>query len=507
MAGEKSIMYDPILGQFRRRDKGGGSDFDPNGIYPGLTAGNLLGKDGDAVLDQTTGKLFRSSGGDESISDGEAKISFLRGALEHVNGVSMPFTASHFRSIGYNAFNPDNVLNNVKIEGGQLVEAEGWRTAYVHVLQGVLNSNNGYVVAFGTQYKPDAITVGLVSRSPEVGDACFILTAQTITGVPCYLPLADGWMLISTQLDLSKLCVHLKWSYGHTQEKYEEYWESIIPLPQTHEWGTGRINNIYDEIDFSALTMTIAIDRVKLSELHWIKETVEHDPDDEHAETWYTYNYTSGDLSTSIKASTTNIDYFGVTDCSILVTDEGVLLIEAGETELDLPAIFGDVYLYYEKSVPVYRYIELSDYYGEEVTEIVVYYNVSDFGTEEYLNSVVAPSQTAYLYLPNMVDSLRALMYQDKTDRTATIDFGEVRDMVSKRNLLGEITLNSIKCDNVDWLKIYLNGTLSLYVQNIENGQEVLANSLAVADGAKMTFEIGRINYNSEAQVNYTYTY
>ena len=49
MAGEKSIMYDPILGQFRRRDKGGGSDFDPNGIYPGLTAGGLIAREEDAL--------------------------------------------------------------------------------------------------------------------------------------------------------------------------------------------------------------------------------------------------------------------------------------------------------------------------------------------------------------------------------------------------------------------------------------------------------------------------
>ena len=61
MAGEKSIMYDPILGQFRRKDKGGGSDFDPNGIYPGLTAGNLLAKETDAVKDNRVSFLFRST--------------------------------------------------------------------------------------------------------------------------------------------------------------------------------------------------------------------------------------------------------------------------------------------------------------------------------------------------------------------------------------------------------------------------------------------------------------
>ena len=221
--------YNPITGQLDMVDSYEGDEFHRDGTYPELTAGGLLGKDGDAVIDQTTGKLFRSSGGEESISDGDAKISLIKGALEHVSGVSTPFTATNFRSIGYNAFNPVNVIAGKKIDNGSIVAATGWNIAFVHVLKGVSNGNNGYVVNFnGTEHTSD-ITVGYVAANPATAESCTVLTAQSINSLSCYLPSDDGYLLISTQRSLSDLCVHLKWSYGVSQEKYDAYWDSIIP--------------------------------------------------------------------------------------------------------------------------------------------------------------------------------------------------------------------------------------------------------------------------------------
>ena len=85
-------VFDPILGKLRKQDEGGGQ-FDPNGIYPGLTAGGRIARESDAIVDLRTSFIFRSAGGNESISSGAAKITQICGNV--VNGI--PFIPASFK--------------------------------------------------------------------------------------------------------------------------------------------------------------------------------------------------------------------------------------------------------------------------------------------------------------------------------------------------------------------------------------------------------------------------
>ena len=111
-----------------------------------------------------------------------------------------------------------------------------------------------------------------------------------------------------------------------------------------------------------------------------------------------------------------------------------------------------------------------------------------------------------FFYLPNLYDNIRRIIYQDHADRTVTIDFGEIREVCYKRNMVVNMVMKSFVCDNVNSLKIYVNGSAVQTFSSVTDGTTLYAN-INVNQGDKLAFEITRNNYNENAQVNYSYTY
>lgn len=547
MADEKSnIMYDPILGQFRKRDNGGGgSEFDPNGIYPGLTAGGLVARESDAVIDLRTSFIFRSAGGNESIITGAAKITSIFGNV--VDGV--PFNATHFKSVGFNAFNPENVMDKAIGEDGAITESANHKVAYIHVLAGQTGAgrNNGYIISSKNEATLLVNRVAFVATDPTEATSATVLAVTAIDQTRnAYIPPTDGWLLIDCfNAQLADMCVHLAWSYN--PQNWLEYHESILELPKVHEWGMAKAGSVMDEIDFINQSVTIRVERALLSVMTWMEhrtageraysddslitevgeilavtdnsvtigETVylrdaEHDTVSSYAWTANdvtiytahetpsapTYAYSTEGLQQSIKASTANISAYGLpSSYTFVVAADGTLTLSTGTTQITPATALSGIYMYYEQTQETIVPIELK-----------TIYDVDDFGTEEFIGTSVAPTYTTFLYLPNLYDSLRKLIYVERADHTSTIDFSEVRTTFIKRNSVANMTIRTIMCDNVDTLKIYINDTLVLNQSSITDGTE-LSTNIAIAYGDKVAFEITRNTENQQAQVTYTFKY
>lgn len=544
MAGEKSIMYDPILGQFRRKDKSGdGSEFDPNGIYPGLTAGGLIAREEDAIIDLRTSFIFRSAGGNESISNGAAKISQIYGNV--VDG--KPFKAVAFKAVGFNAFNPGNVLDKTIREDGTIVADTEHKMAYVHVIAGQVGSgrNNGYIISSKDSALLLVNRVAFVASNPTEATSATVLNATAISSSrSAYIPPTDGWLLIDCyNAQLADMCVHLAWSYD--PQNWKEYHESVIELPTVHEWGMGKAGSVIDEIDFLNQSVTIRVERALLSGLTWteqrtagdnaysddalstvlgeilaatdnditIGETIytrdsEHDTASAYAwtnesVTVYTasatpsaptYAYSTTGLQSSIKASTANLSAYGLSsDYYIVVAADGTLTISTGTTQIVPATEFDGIYVYYELASEIIR--------PETLNPI---YDVDDFGTEEFIGTAVAPTYATFFYMPNLYDGIRQMLNNDQNMRSYTVPFGTSSVMAQDVNVEAPIIITKVMTYNVATLRI----TTGSYVQTLiplTDGAATVA--IPVALDALVTWEITRITNNENASIGVRYEF
>ena len=110
------------------------------------------------------------------------------------------------------------------------------------------------------------------------------------------------------------------------------------------------------------------------------------------------YTYKSSSLASSIKASTTNLVHYGLAN-DVTVDENGNVIVAAGNSPLTPESAFAGIYLYYELEEAVVTPMT------DEST-----YDVGDFGTEEFLNTTIAPTYATFLYLPNMIDQMRAII-------------------------------------------------------------------------------------------------
>lgn len=515
------------------------------GTYPELIVGGLIARESDAVIDLRTSFIFRSAGGNESIATGAAKITEIDGNV--VNGI--PFTPDKFKSIGFNAFNPQNVLDKTINQDGSIEDSQSHKMIYVHVIacSAGTGHNNGYIISSKESSSITVNRVAFTTSDPDSAQSATVLSATQIDAArSSYIPPQEGWLLIDCNADqLEDMCVHLAWSYN--PHNWLEYSESVIELPTVHDWGMGKAGNVYDEINFLDQQIITRINRALMNELDWTEHktdgttiysnaeeteaigsvealgedsitlqgnvyTRDTDHDTASAYAWtydgttvYTatdspvadsYTYTTEDIKDDIKASTANISAYGLSSgFTLAVSAEGILSLSTGSTRITPATDLAGIYAYYEIATEIIQ--------PEELNPI---YEVHDFGTEEFIGTEVAPMYATFFYLPNLYDNIRQIIYQDHADRTVTIDFGEIREVCYKRNMVVNMVMKSFVCDNVNSLKIYINGSVVQTFSSVTDGTTLYAN-ISVNQGDKLAFEITRNNYNENAQVNYTYTY
>lgn len=407
-----AAKFDPILGKMREEDAPDLSGYAKiNGVYPNMTVGGIIGKESDAIQDLLKSYIFRTTAGDNSISDGYARIIAYHGNV--LNGI--PFNATSFRGVGFNAVNTNNVLNGFTInENGIVVAEEGKKIAFAHVVACSAGSGceNGYVIRHKEGTEAQIIRVGFSTSQPVEGSSCTVLEADVHGVSTSYLPSSEGFIWIATD-NVSDLCAHLAWS-GYRDAETSEYEESTCPLPMCHTWGMAMAGVVYDEVRCLLLNKvriirkTTRVDRIMLSDLEWEEIATRHEP--EVGEPYTTYEYKTTGIADSVRKGTTNLTYHNLSEaCVVSVNEDGVVTISSGTTQM-IPDTDFNSFLYYE----------LQTYSTEESNgDIQVY--VWDFGTEEIIGNGIAPRAISTEYMTNYTDFIRNL-YLNQSDDTVSVE-------------------------------------------------------------------------------------
>ena len=163
---------------------------------------------------------------------------------------------TEFKSIGFNHFNPDNVLEGKAIVNNAIVNGDK-KIAVIPCLPCKVGTgeNNGYCIQgeFG-----DDIKVYITPLNPmEVDGELYMHELTKDATTDTYVPLIKGYLLVEVPTT-TNLCAHFLWSEDKCKrDTYEPYHESTVELPvipQMSEWGLAGIQSsdtlACDEIDF-----------------------------------------------------------------------------------------------------------------------------------------------------------------------------------------------------------------------------------------------------------------
>lgn len=231
----------------------------------------------DMVIDDPeSGYVFRTTGGDASVTNGEGYLSRIRGLTEIVDGVLVSAKPTAFVSHGFNQFKPSDVLGGYAKfnETGKIVvdTTNAYKIAYAHVAGGL---SKGYTV----HATEGAVTrVGWCSSIPSIGSTARFVELEatedsTVDGCKNYKFTAfgngelfdDGYFCIETT-SIEKMSVHPHWSgpanwRDEGLEDYVEYSSSTVLIPTVNsegtelpiaEYGIPSVGAVCDEFDFDA---------------------------------------------------------------------------------------------------------------------------------------------------------------------------------------------------------------------------------------------------------------
>jgi hypothetical protein len=176
---------------------------------------------------------------------------------------------TEFKSIGFNHFNPDNVLEGKAIVDNAIVSGDK-KIAVIPCLPCKVGTgeNNGYCIhgEFG-----DDIKVYLTPLNPmEVDGELYMHELTKDATTDTYVPQIKGYMLVEVPTT-ANLCAHFLWSEDKCdRDSYEPYFESKVELPtipQMSEWGLAGIK----------ASDTMAQDTIDLDRRVYVKRVTEYD--------------------------------------------------------------------------------------------------------------------------------------------------------------------------------------------------------------------------------------
>ena len=205
------------------------------------------------------------------------------GALPQGLTIAQP---TGLKSIGYNQWNPANVLLNKSIVENAIEDDVADRhIAIVECLpcKTGTGENNGYVIGYGEgdAWSDEGIEVYLTPLNPmEVDGELYLQKLDKEATYGTYVPQIKGNLLVVTPTT-DKLCAHFHWSGDRAATDYEPYVESNVALPtipEMSEWGLAGISTsgtmVQDTIDLENNTYTKRVGCVDLGTLTWEKVEV-----------------------------------------------------------------------------------------------------------------------------------------------------------------------------------------------------------------------------------------
>ena len=252
-----------------------------HGIVLKATSGSVtIAVEGDNALNALLIDLTEMFGAGKEPTKEECDRMFAcMGALPQGLTVAQP---TGLKSIGYNLWNPDNVLEYKSVSAGSIIGVSGSHIAVIECLpcKTGAGENNGYVIGYGEgdTWSDEGIEVYLTPLNPlEVDGELYLQKLDKEATYGTYIPQIKGYLLVVTPTT-DKLCAHFHWSGDREIADYEEYVESNVALPvipEMSEWGLAGISTsgtmLQDTIDLENNTYTKRVGCVDLGTLTWEK--------------------------------------------------------------------------------------------------------------------------------------------------------------------------------------------------------------------------------------------
>ena len=309
-----------------------------------------------------------------------------------------------FKSIGYNHWNPENVIVGKNVVNSQITTNEGTSIAVVKCVpckEGV-GENNGYVIGYGEaeNWSDDGIEVYLSPLNPmETSGELFLQKLEKSTA-QTYIPDIGGYLLIVTPVT-EKLCAHLHWSADRATTDYEPYIESVVSLPnipEMSEWGLAAAGSVRDCIDFEKMEYSNLVNRVDLGSLSWNYNA---------ADETHPHGYLTATIEDAKFSSSTNVITEAYCTCADFSVDKSIIAMPASNTICIVDSSYTDVdklgnslngmYAYYEKTPEKYSI----------VTKSAPNYIGSDYGVEEFVGSQTPVGANTLYYMRSLVSEVR----------------------------------------------------------------------------------------------------
>ena len=353
-----------------------------------------------------------------------------------------------FKSIGFNQWNPANVLLNKSIvENAIEDDVVDRHIAIVECLPCKIGAgeNNGYIIGYGEgdSWSEGDIEVYFSPLNPmEVEGELYMHKLERDSNIGTYVPQCKGYLLIVTPTT-DKLCAHLYWSGDREFTDYEEYIESNVALPtipEMSEWGLAGISTsgtmAQDTIDLDRMIYTKRIGCIDVGTMSWSLSTVKT-PDETSTYSMFSSYTLSGKFLkpkvgkiangivkgyTPIPSKTTATQEVG--NRSIMLYNTGCLYIrdDAYASADAFKAAMQGVMLYYELAEPEEYPI---------VTKTAPNYIGSDFGVEEFIGSKIPLAANILFYMRSLVGETRNFLDQLYTN-TQKSDAKEVADYITR---------------------------------------------------------------------------
>ena len=255
----------------------------------------------------------------------------------------------------------------------------------------------------GNQYQ---ITGTYTSLSYSTGE---VLTPDS-TG--CFTPTKTGELTVTGGGE--NTCVHLTWS-GYRNGDYEDYWTRTrdINIQPYFPDGLKRAGTVYDEISKDKAIKRIGV--VDLGTLEWGMATSSY-PNIFFAKPWTNLKVNSPNLLAAPYGVAKIGGWGSMTDKSIYVNANtgNVSIKDTAYTDATtFKAAMNGVMLYYELAEPVETQID---------PPLNLLYQVSDFGTEQFLGAGATEPKT----LPTIADIVYDVNYRD-TIKNLPKNYAKVR--------------------------------------------------------------------------------
>ena len=327
------------------------------------------------------------------------------GALPQGLTVAQP---TGLKSIGYNQWNPANVLLNKSIVENAIEDDVADRhIAIVECLPCKIGTgeNNGYVIGYGEgdTWSDEGIEVYLTPLNPlEVDGELYLQKLDKEATYGTYVPQIKGYLLVVTPTT-DKLCAHFHWSGDRATTDYEPYVESSVALPvipEMSEWGLAGIqaSGIQDSVNLEKNTYTKRIDCLDLGNINYQY----HSP----SET-YPYGFFAASIKNARFSKTNALMCEKYTHGSFAV-DKAIMANTANNyTFYIIDGSYTDAVSLKNALEGVKLYYEIIPQEYPIVTKAAPNYIGSDYGVEEFTGSKVPLAANILFYMRSLVSETR----------------------------------------------------------------------------------------------------